>query len=633
MSMLSYIPFEEFKRIEKSKNNLVEYISLFSDLCRINVLYMIKKVGSGHIGSSFSSIDIVSTLYLSHLNYNNDPLKIYDQDIYFSSKGHDVPGFYSVLIGLGLIDFKMLHQLRRLEGLPGHPDISTPFIATNTGSLGMGISKAKGFIRAKKMNSQDGRVYVLVGDGELQEGQFWESLQSVATSHLNNITIIIDHNKVQSDKLIENVLSLGNLEDKLKAFGFFVVICNGHSITDIESALKEQTSDNKAKIIIANTIKGQGVSFMEHTSMPANQLYYQYHSGSPNDLEYENAVTELMSSINKKCKILNLSPVSLTSAELVTKIPLTNKQSLVEAYSREILNHGKANSKIVALNADLVKDTGLIPFSEQLPKQFIECGIAEQDMVSQAGTLALMEHIPCVHSFACFLTTRAAEQIYNNVSEKTKIIYSGFLAGLLPSGPGHSHQSVRDIGIMANIPNMTIIQPASEKEVELALNYALNINKFNTYLRIASIPFEKVSSPYESYFHPGRGYVVKDGKDAALFTYGPTMLSEALKASDIVLKEKGIRIKIVNMPWLNLIDREWLENILNGIDIIFTLDDHFLRGGFGEFLSYKLFEFKMNKKIKIFKSFGLQDIPACGNSDEVLRIHELDALSIANKMH
>ena len=139
-------------------------------------------------------------------------------DTFFSSKGHDVPALYAVLTALEYLSFDQIHQLRRLNGLPGHPDIHTPYIATNTGPLGMGISKAKGMAIANRLNNSKGRVFVLTGDGELQEGQFWESLQGAVNLKLGNIVAIVDHNKIQSDTWVEETSSLGKIEEKMKSF-------------------------------------------------------------------------------------------------------------------------------------------------------------------------------------------------------------------------------------------------------------------------------------------------------------------------------------------------------------------------------------------------------------------------------
>ena len=155
---------------------------------------MIQKAGSGHIGTSFSSIDLFSWIMLNKINLQTLKSKHIDRDIFFSSKGHDAPAYYSVLIGLGLLEFDNIHKLRRIDGLPGHPDVNTPHIETNTGSLGMGISKAKGFVFKNRVLGISPKIFVMTGDGELQEGQIWEAAMSAAKFNSNNLIAIIDNN-------------------------------------------------------------------------------------------------------------------------------------------------------------------------------------------------------------------------------------------------------------------------------------------------------------------------------------------------------------------------------------------------------------------------------------------------------
>ena len=177
MLEIKLIPVEEFSRIEKTHIPKEEKLALFADMCRANALATVKRAGSGHLGSSFSSLDIVTFLYHSEMNIAKLGIDDLDRDIYFSSKGHDVPGHYAVLYSLGIIPKDKFINLRRLGGTHGHPDVNVPGIEANSGSLGMGISKAKGMAVAKEMNGWGGRVFVMTGDGELQEGQIWESLQ------------------------------------------------------------------------------------------------------------------------------------------------------------------------------------------------------------------------------------------------------------------------------------------------------------------------------------------------------------------------------------------------------------------------------------------------------------------------
>src|SRR5215217_5995944 len=230
-SGLSFVPFASIEAIRSASGDPIERASLLADVCRLNTLFMIMQAGSGHIGSSFSSTDIITWLWTEELHDPNGTSE--DADVYFSSKGHDVPALYSLLIATEKLGFDLLPKLRQIKGLPGHPDVSTPFIAANTGSLGMGISKAYGMARANRYTGRSGRIVVMTGDGELQEGQIWESLQPVANERLAEITVIVDHNKLQSDSAVSAVSDLGPIEDKFRAFGWQVARVDGHDLAAV----------------------------------------------------------------------------------------------------------------------------------------------------------------------------------------------------------------------------------------------------------------------------------------------------------------------------------------------------------------------------------------------------------------
>jgi len=212
---LRFAPLEEIHRVRGSIADPLARAAITGDICRLNTLYMIMNAGSGHIGSSFSSTDIITWLWTEELRDPNGPAQ--GSDVYFSSKGHDAPALYALLIALGKLDASLLHRLRRFGGLPGHPDVETPYIAANTGSLGMGISKAYGMARAHRYLGTGGRIVVMTGDGELQEGQIWESLQPAANERLAEITVVVDHNKFQSDSAVAAVSDLGPMRAAWRA--------------------------------------------------------------------------------------------------------------------------------------------------------------------------------------------------------------------------------------------------------------------------------------------------------------------------------------------------------------------------------------------------------------------------------
>ena len=570
MTALTYVPVQEVARVRGLPLPSTDRAALVATLCRLNALYMIARAGSGHIGSSFSSLDLVTWLYLEEMR---------DADVFFSSKGHDAPGFYALLIGLGRLDPELLHGLRRLGGLPGHPDVGTPGVAANTGSLGMGISKAKGMVRADRLAGHDRRFFVMTGDGELQEGQIWESLASAAAARMGEITVVVDHNKIQSDTWVTSVSDLGDLARKFEAFGWHAVRCDGHS----PAALRETFAalariGDRPKVVIADTVKGKGVSFMESTALGPGEKFYRYHSGAPDDAAYARGVEELLAETNARLARAGAAPLVVATMARPGRVVPAATERLVAAYSRALLAHAERDPRIVALDGDLVLDTGLIPFADRFPDRFVECGIAEQDMVSQAGGLALAGMLPVVHSFACFLSTRPNEQIYTNATERRKIVYVGSLAGLLPGGPGHSHQSVRDISALSAVPGLELIQPASEDEVAHAVAYCLETTVSSCYLRLVSIPYRvpyRLPAGYR--LERGRGVALTEGDDAVLFGYGPVMLAQAYGAAGLLRERHRFGLRVVNLPWLNLVDDAWLAAETDGIRDVFTLDDHYVR--------------------------------------------------------
>ena len=223
-------------------------------------------IGSGHPGGSLSATEIITTLYFHELNVNpknpNDP----DRDRFILSKGHAAPMLYLNLAEKGYFDMRELCNLRQLNHmLQGHPCAkTTPGVDLSTGPLGLGISAAVGMALAGKLDKKKYNVYVLIGDGETQEGIIWEAAMAASKYKLDNLIVILDHNKVQLDGTIDEIMPLGNINAKWESFGWKVIETNGHNIRDISSALEEAKRVKvKPTIIIAETVKGKGISFME----------------------------------------------------------------------------------------------------------------------------------------------------------------------------------------------------------------------------------------------------------------------------------------------------------------------------------------------------------------------------------
>ena len=623
---LYYVPKNEFDRVRTlNEATAPERARIFADMCRLNTLYMIARAGSGHIGSSFSSLDVVSWLYLNELN--ND-------DLYFSSKGHDAPGLYAVLIALGKLPFDRLHGLRRLGGLPGHPDVEIPGMVVNSGSLGMGISKAKGMVWADRLRGHKRHYYVLTGDGELQEGQIWESLISAANSGMGEITAIVDHNKLQSDYRVSQTSDLGDLKAKFASFGWHVERCDGHDLDAFPAALKACAAHpGRPQVIIADTVKGRGVSFMEHTALDSDTAMYRFHSGAPDADSYARGAQELLDHVNRALSRIGAARLSLETAEPPAKAAGGTTKRLIPAYTEALIARAAKDERIVALDADLILDTGLIPFKERFPDRFVECGIAEMDMVSQAGGMALRGLIPICHSFGCFLSTRPNEQIYNNATERTKVLSVGSLAGLIPAAPGHSHQSLRDISALGSVPGLDIVEPCCPEEVPLLLDYLLSRPGKSGYLRLISIPWQVPFTYPAKQLEPGRGVMLWESRNApaaAIVTYGLIMTAEAYKAAE-QLAEEGVDLLVIACPFLNRVDGAWFAEKVKGVKLLVTIDNHYVNGGFGDQLLAALGRAGPSLPPQVL-SLGLTDIPASGQPMEVLRHHGLNSASLAGRI-
>jgi len=650
------IPVEEFQRVREATIDKYGKLALIADMCRANALTAVKRAGSGHLGSSFSAMDIVVWLYYQESNTMRLGITHPDRDIYFSSKGHDVPGLYSVLFSLGVIPQDKLMKLRRLGGLDGHPDVGVPGIEANSGSLGMGISKGRGMAWAKRFLGRSGRVFVMVGDGELQEGQNYEALQAAVHQHITSLTVIIDHNKVQTDKQVSDIIDLGDLETKLRSFGWHVARCNGHDFRQLEQIFMDfKTITTKPKVLIADTIKGRGVSFMEHpAALKAGKGLYRWHAGAPDNESFLSGHREIMDRVNARLSALGLASVTLNvlppEVKLDPAVSLQGEQDsqlaqarskrasgvsdeyVAEAFGQALVDIAAERNDLVVLDGDLAADCRLRGFAATYPDRFIENGIAEQDMVSMAGGLARQGLLPVVNTFANFLAARSNEQIYNNASEKTKIIYVCHYAGLIPAGPGKSHQSIRDISLFGALPKCIILQPCNAAETRMVVEYCVNRAEKNCMIRLAIGPSpRRITLPRRYALIPGRGVALTEGSDAILFAYGPVMLHEALLASARLLEECKFALKVVNMPWLNRFDLQWLEETLDDCEAIHVLEDHSPFGGLGDTLLNALVDRGLLVGRR-FHKFGVEGDPACGTPPEVLRYHRLDGASLANRI-
>ena len=269
------------------ENKILELKEIARQL-RVEVLKMLTLAGSGHTGGSLSIIEILVTLYFFKLHHDSKNPTWSDRDRFVLSKGHGAPALYAILARLGYFSEAELKKLRKInEMLQGHPyNISTPGIEISTGSLGQGLSAANGMALAAKLDKAKWRVYVLMGDGETQEGQIWEAAMTAAHYHLDNLCGIIDANKLQIDGSVCEIMNVEPMKEKWEAFGWQVLEVDGHNLHSLSTAFDQcEKIKGKPCMIIAHTVKGKGVSFMEGK--------VGYHGVAPTEEELEKALLEL----------------------------------------------------------------------------------------------------------------------------------------------------------------------------------------------------------------------------------------------------------------------------------------------------------------------------------------------------
>lgn len=258
---------------------------------RIGIIEGVHSAKSGHPGGSLSCADILTYLYFAKMNIDPKNPKMENRDRFVLSKGHAAPALYATLAERGYFDTELLKTLRHIGSiLQGHPDMKhIPGVDMSTGSLGQGISAAVGMALSAKHFGNDYKVYTVLGDGEIEEGQVWEAAMFAANKGLSNLTAFVDFNNLQIDGTVEEVNSPYPIDKKFEAFNWHAITIDGHDFEQIEAALNEAEAVDKPVAIIANTVKGKGVSYMENA--------VNWHGAAPNDELYEQAMTELKAAL------------------------------------------------------------------------------------------------------------------------------------------------------------------------------------------------------------------------------------------------------------------------------------------------------------------------------------------------
>ena len=621
------------KKVRENKNNSEKYLTVIADLIRYNILLSVSRAGTGHLGASLSIIEILTEVYFRSFRLTPKFLKDKNRDIFVLSKGHAVPALYSVLAAKGYFPTDDLNRLRRLHGLPGHCDRETAGIEANTGSLAMGLSKAVGHAILKKRMGLKGNVVVTAGDGELQEGQCWEAFLSAVSFRCDNLYIVIDDNKVQTDRFTQEIVRYGNLINTFKSLGFYVFEENGKDIHKINRVFqKAKELKGKPKLLYFHTIKGQGISYMEHPNVYKNKDdRYVWHNKAPNENELKDALTEIHKRNEKNLIKLGFDwdiSLSLINIPIIPIQVNITGDNLIAGFKEGLAHLAKKYKKIVVLDGDLEEDCGFTPFHKLYPKRFFEMGIMEQHIVSSASAFSRLGYIPVVSSYAAFLTSRSNEQLYNLASEGAKAIIVGNMSGMIPATPGKSHQAFRDISCMKNIPGVKMYQPITSGDVKNVLTRYFKGDFGNLlYIRLSMAASAAIlpTPPFE--LKNGQSHIISKGKDAVIIGIGPVVLGESLKAAEDLSKE-NIDIEVWNHPWITSFDKNQLTEISERKIPVIIIEDHFIRGGFGE----SIFSYCIKENIHFTKilHIALKDFPQTGFREEALNHFGLDKKSIVN---
>ena len=354
---------------------------------------------------------------------------------------------------------------------------------------------------------------------------------------------------------------------------------------------------------------------------PENGEYYKFHSGAMDPVLYEEACSILINAVagGRDGNAADVLPSDRPEFDALT--PRARTESMLTLWERMLCDAMASDERVVALDGDLSFDTGTHLARHRFPERYIQSGIAEQDMVSMAGTLALSGHIPFVHSFSTFLTMRATEQIFNNATEYSQIIYMGFLSGLVPSAPGFSHQAVTDVGIMSSIPGMRVFEPACETELRWVVGQALE-HKGPSFIRMGGLaplsPAESEASSVERI----------SGIEVALVSSGPLLAHQAIEAKDLLLDKHGVRAGLFSAAEITGNSLEKLAKELESYRTVVVLENHN-----PALAKYEVLKNLLGAKPAVRVSrLGLDGVPANGQPQEVLRYHGFDAVSIAGSV-
>lgn len=547
---------------------------------RKDSLIMTSAAGSGHPTSCLSCAEIMSVLFFDTMRYNPKNAKHQDNDEFILSKGHAAPILYAALKHAGCINHDLL-TLRMLNSpLQGHPiPSSLTWIKVATGSLGQGLSNGVGMALGAKLHHKRYKTYVLMGDSEIAEGSVWEALELAAHYKLGNLTAIIDVNRLGQTGETMHGHDVGSIKRKCKAFGAQVYTINGHSIGAIQNAMRKSNSiKDKPIVIIAKTYKGKGITFLENKS--------EWHGKALNEEELELALMQLDEPIFPKFHPHEpLKSVPLYHKQLHKISTNYNKEDKVatrQAFGDALVKLAPHNDFLVALDAEVGNSTHTANLQKESRRKFIQCYIAEQNMIGVAAGLSAKRHTVFASTFAAFLT-RAHDQIRMAALSDLDFTIVGSHAGVSIGEDGGSQMGLEDIAMMRCLPNSVVLYPCDAVSTQHLTRLAAATPQL-TYIR-TSRPKTHVIYPNNTNFAVGGLHTVftsSTKKISCVIGGAGITVHEALAAAQ-TLDAQGIGVKVVDLYCVKPFPTNKLSKLVEEASgNLVIVEDHHPEGGIGE---------------------------------------------------
>ncbi len=588
---------------------------------RIHSIEETTAAGSGHPTSCCSAADVVAALFFGHMRYLPKDPHFYNNDRFILSKGHAAPLLYAAWAETGLFPTSELLKLRTLgSDLEGHPTPRLAFADVATGSLGQGLGIGVGMALCAKLDKLDYRTYVLMGDGEIAEGAVWEAASLAGVYKLNNLIAIVDVNRLGQSQETAFGHHVDVYAKRFAAFGWRVEEIDGHDMDEILEVLAAVGLGDQPLVILAKTLKGAGVSFIQDKD--------GWHGKPLNKEEAARAIAELQPKAKTGTDIKIPTPSQLpapNNAAPASYPPLPYKLgdsvATREAYGNAILRMGGADPRIVALDGDTKNSTYAEKFFKKFPERSTECFIAEQNLVAVAIGFGTRGKVPFASTFATFFT-RAADQIRVAGISMANLKLVGSHVGVSIGEDGPSQMALEDLALMRAIAGSTVLYPADAVSAEKLMEH-MALNRGIYFLR-TSRPKTPVIYNNDEQFPIGGAKVLRQNPGDKVTVVGAGVtLYEALKAAD-TLKGEGIGITVIDAYSIKPLGKDVIKAAAQKTNnTVITVEDHYAEGGIGDAVAGEL----SSDGIKVHK-LAVRELPRSGKPEELLAKYGIDAAAI-----